>query len=113
MILFGCLSHVTSQIYIAIDIMLNPLIKNINHILKDSQQLLQELENFSFNYQLNLYSFDFESLYTKIDSLKAVNTISLFVHFKTNIHISIDLVAFTKFLTIIFTCNNFKYKNSY
>ena len=64
---------------------------------------------------MNLYSCDFESLYTKIDSLQAINTISLFVHFKTNIlskH-KIVLVAFTKFLTIIFTCHNFKNKNWY
>ena len=113
--IISCLSHVTSKICKAIEIMLNPFIKNVKHILKDSQQLLQELENFSYNGNMNLYSCDFESLYTKIDSLQAINTISLFVNFKTNILIKhkIDFQAFKTFLTIIFTCNNFKYKNFY
>jgi hypothetical protein len=46
--------------------MINPYIKSIKHILKDSQQLLQETNDLVFEDKLYLYSCDFESLYNNI-----------------------------------------------
>ena len=63
--------------------MLNPYIKNIKNILKDSQQLLLALDQFISSDNIELYSCDFEPLYTKIDSLHAIDTISMYVNFKT------------------------------
>lgn len=113
--IISCINHPTTKLCKAIDIMLNPYVKSIKHILKDSQQLLQETEKLVIKNEMYLYSCDFESLYTNIKPSHAIDAISNFLQTETNLLIlhKIDIVAVKVFLNLIFTCNIFSYKNSF
>ncbi|CAF1095433.1 unnamed protein product [Brachionus calyciflorus] len=50
-----------------VDLVIKPIVQNILHILKDSQQLLQQLENKYINNKPFIYCGDFESLYTNME----------------------------------------------
>ena len=78
--IISCMNHPTKKLCIAIDTMINPFIKSIKHILKDSQQLLQECENLISKEKLNLC--DFESLYTNIQPDHATEVIPQFFTFQ-------------------------------
>jgi hypothetical protein len=88
-------------------------VQSIKHILKDSQQLLQLLEDYVFNQKMFLYSFDFESLYTNIESEHAVLIISIHLQRFTNIfqEFKISIIGFQRILSIIFSCNVFSYSD--
>ena len=60
--IISSIDHPTSKLCAFFDMLINPYIKSIGHILKDSQQLLQEMDNKISQEKLYLYSCDFESL---------------------------------------------------
>jgi hypothetical protein len=113
--IINCKNHITSKLCRLIHIMINPLIQSIKHILRDSQQLLQELENVKFKDNQILYSCDFESLYTNIKPDHAIDIISIYLINKTNIlnQFNITITGFRVILNLIFSCNLFKFYNNY
>ena len=91
--------------------MINPYVQSIKHILKDSQQLLQTLENFESKKNMHLYTCDFESLYTNIKMEHAVTAITVHIQRQTNLlqQYQMSIIGFQKILELIFTCNIFKF----
>ncbi|CAF1038656.1 unnamed protein product [Brachionus calyciflorus] len=65
--IINCKNHITEKLCILVDLVIKPIVQNILHILKDSQQLLQQLENKYINKKPFIYSGDFESLYTNME----------------------------------------------
>ncbi len=65
--------------------MLNDHVQSIKHKLKDSQQLLQNLENLRTNENFNLYTGYFSSLYTSMRPDYAIDSISNYIYTETNI----------------------------
>ena len=107
----NCSNHLTRKLCILIHTIINPYVQSIKHILKDSQQLLQTLENFKSQKNMHLYTCDFESLYTNIKAEHAVTAISLHILRHTNLlqQYQMSIIGFRKILDLIFTCNIFKY----
>jgi len=54
--IISSVNHPTSKLCAFFDMMIKPYIKSIKHILKDSQQLLQETNHLVFEDKLYLYS---------------------------------------------------------
>lgn len=109
--IISSIDHPTSKLCKVIDIILNPFVKSIRHILKDSQQLLQETEFMRFKVKLHLYSCDFESLYSNIKPEHAIEVISNYIWSQTDLLklYKLDLLAFKTILKLIFKCNIFSY----
>lgn len=109
--IISSINHPTSKLCEAADIILNPFIQSIKHILRDSQQLLQETEEIRRIVKLFLYSCDFESLYTNIRPDLIVD----FLQYETDLlkRFKISARAVKTILKLIFTCNVFKFKNNF
>ncbi|CAF0778789.1 unnamed protein product [Brachionus calyciflorus] len=58
------------------NILLKPFVENVSHILKDSQQLLQDCEKLYIDKGPFIYSGDFESLYTNMEPNHCCNTLT-------------------------------------
>ena len=65
--IINCKNHLTEKLCILVDLVIKPIVQSILHILKDSQQLLQQLEKIYINKIPFIYSADFESLYTNME----------------------------------------------
>ena len=113
--IISCINHPTHKLCKYIDDLFKPFLNSIKHILRDSQQLLQEGLNFTHKNKLYLYSCDFESLYNNIKHDHAIELISNFLYFNTDIlsKNKLDLIAIRTFLLLIFTSNIFNYKDKY
>ena len=97
------------------DFLLQPHVKSIKTILRDSQQLLQEMENYKFNCnEVFLSSCDFESLYTNMKPNDTIDRISQYlsnnVSFNTD---NLDIIGFREILKLIFTKNIFSYNDKF
>ena len=105
-------NHVTSQLCKLIDLIIQPILRNTETYLKDSQHLLQKCNNLNVSCEkLYLYSMDFESLYTNIIKTDAVNLITDFVkNFLDSNYLT--TYAFYVILNLIFDYNVFTYKHS-
>ena len=113
--IISCTKHPTRKLCILIDLIINPFIQKISHILKDSQQLLQIGQELKSKLRLFLYSCDFESLYTNIKPQHAIELISNYLYYNTKIleQFNIDLIGFRTILELIFTCNIFSFRNDF
>jgi hypothetical protein len=94
--------------------MINPFIKTL-HILQDSQQLTQETNNIPFDSKnINLYSCDFESLYSNIKPDDAIPKICDFLYdtdiFRLN---KIEYIGFKEILKLIFKFSNLSFNNQH
>jgi hypothetical protein len=65
-------NHVTEKISMFFDNLLKPIITNTKSFIKDSQNLLQICNKINFNRKLELYSCDFNTLYTNIQLADAI-----------------------------------------
>jgi hypothetical protein len=109
--IINCIDHPTSRICLFVDLVLQQYINSCKIILKDSQQLIQQLEELSFNNdKLFLYSCDFESLYTNIKGSDAIYKICSFLN-NSNLFNNqfFDIIAFKTFLELIFNNAVFKF----
>jgi len=114
--IISCLNHPTSLICEAVHNMINPFIKTLKHILQDSQQLIQETNNIRFDSKnINLYSCDFESLYSNIKPDDAIPKICDFLYYETDIFRlnKIDYIGFKEILKLIFKFSNFSFNNQH
>ena len=113
--IISSVNHPTKKLCTAFDIMVNPFIQSITHILKDSQEMLQKLETLVSKDKLYLSSADFESLYNNIRPEHAISLMANFLHYRTNIlkTYEIDLIGCLNLLELIFTCNIFKYNDRF
>jgi hypothetical protein len=113
--IINCIAHPTEQLCKFIDLLLQPLVKSINTILKDSQHLLQDMNKVCFNNKQYLYSCDFESLYTNMGPAHTIDSITEYLVNYTEI-LSSNLVnkhGFRTILDMIFTNNIFKFNDMF
>ncbi len=114
--IISCINHPTSILCETIHNMINPFVKSVKHILKDSQQLIQETNNIHFTSdKVFLYSCDFESLYSNIKPADAIPKICNFLYYETDIlrKNKIDYIGIKEILEMIFKYSNFKYNDEH
>jgi hypothetical protein len=71
--IINCNQHPTSFLSKLIDIILQPLVKQSFSYIKDSQDVLLKTVDLVIPDDSEIYSCDFESLYTNIDVVKLIN----------------------------------------
>ena len=115
--IINCINHPTENLCKFVDTFLKPIVSELPTVLKDSQDLLQRINDLKINKSITkmyLYSCDFESLYTNIDPKDATNKICQYIkHYKLLKSKHIKLNAFKIILMLIFKNNVFKYESLY
>jgi predicted GIY-YIG superfamily endonuclease len=110
--IINCLDHPLVGLCLFIDLILQFFVKKTESYIKDSQNLLQILENLKIDSINNyhLYSADFSSLYTEIDSNDAIFEITQFLsnNFKSD---HIDNFGLNCILKLIFFNNVFTFNS--
>jgi hypothetical protein len=109
--IINCNMHPTSNIALLIDCILNPLVKQTESYIQDSQHLLQKVNKKYFPRNSKIYSCDFESLYTNIQLDKALDYVCDFVKDKMKFEHVKTIDGFRTLLEIIFNYNYFTYNN--
>lgn len=97
-----------------IELILQPFVQKTSSYLKDSQDLMIKTKNLVLpNTKVYLYSIDFESLYTNIDTEKLLSKITNFIspHLSNSIHITV--LGFYEILKLILENNIFAFKNEF
>ena len=77
--IINCIRHPTSNLSLFIDAILQPFVQKSESFIKDSQNLIQDLDKYEFPSESKLCSFDFESLYSNIDLNDALHVITDFM----------------------------------
>jgi hypothetical protein len=116
--IINCINHPTEKLCKFVDSFLKPIVSDLPTVLKDSQDLLQRINEFKLKNKnltkMYLYSCDFESLYTNIDPKDAANKISRFIKTKQLLKSKhLNVTALKAIITLIFKNNVFKYENLY
>ena len=106
--LVNCSNTTLSIISKFLDFTLKPFITEHFSYIKDSQNLIQLLDNYKCNTNTSLFSADFESLYTNIPLNEAIEIISDFISNKPNTEFS--GCGFKKLLELVLKNNFFYFK---
>ena len=77
--IINCIKHPTSNLSLFVDAVMQPWVQSSKSYIRDSQNLIQKLEKVTFEPDVKLCSFDFESLYSNIDLDHALIVISDFM----------------------------------
>ncbi len=109
------IGHPTEGLSQFIDLFLQPYVRNSESYIKDSQNLLQNCNGLQVCDGYHLYSCDFESLYTNINSEEAILLITDYFHKNKYIDklIDIDIIGFNEILKLILYNNIFSFFNYY
>ena len=108
----NCKEHPNSKICFVIDYILKQIVMKTETYLKDSQNLIQKINNLYFEEEPYLYSLDIVSLYTNINQLHAIDTITEFMsRYLDNFHI--DIIGFNVLLKIMFNSNVFMFDENF
>jgi len=110
--IINCRSHPTENLSWLVDTLLKPLIVLTESYIQDSQNLLQKTKDRIFEPNCEIYSCDFEGLYSNIDLENALNVIYDFMKDKIN-SIHLNYKAFYVFLKLIFENNYFIYDKKF
>jgi hypothetical protein len=106
--IINCSNHPTVFLCLLIDLILQTFVKKTSSFLLDSQNLIQKACNLVFPSDVDLYTCDFESLYTNIDLDKALNILTDFIskNFQSK---DITTLGFREILKLIFENNVFSF----
>lgn len=109
------IGHPTEGLSQFIDLFLQPFVRNSESYIKDSQNLLQNCNGLQVEDSYYLYSCDFESLYTNINSEEAILLITDYFHKNKELDKLSDLNinGFNKILKLILYNNIFSFINYY
>ena len=110
--IIASINHPTSKICLLMDLILQNFVKKSESYLKDSQNLIQKSKNIKLDKDTEIYSCDFESLYTNINSNDAINLIMDYLS-KNFVSYNIDNVGLFKILNLIFFNNVFEFNNRF
>ncbi len=111
--IINCRNHPTEKLSHFLDLFLQPFVKSTDSYLKDSQNLIQKCQDLTFKDNYFLYSCDFESLYTNINSQDAILSISDFFKDKMSpFIIDLDIIGLNKILSLILNNNIFSFLNN-
>jgi len=113
--IIASINHPTSRMSFVLDFIFKPLVEETEIVLKDSQNLLQDANEISFeeNENIHINTGDFESLYTNMDSSKTTEEICNFLTIKKFKNEHISIFGIMMFLKLIFECNVFKFNKDY
>ncbi|CAF1113579.1 unnamed protein product, partial [Brachionus calyciflorus] len=101
-------NSIISNLCLLIDLLLQPWVKKLNSFIKDSQNLIQDLNNNRFPVDSKIFSCDFESLYTNMGLVLALKIVTEFMQDKLESeHITIR--GFNEILKIVLFNNYFKF----
>ena len=108
----NCKDHPNSRICFVIDYILKQIVRKTETYLRDSQNLIQKINNLYFEKEPYLYSLDIVSLYTNINQSHAIDTITEFMsRYIDNFHINI--IGFNILLKIMFNSNVFTFDENF
>ena len=109
----NCRDHPTESLSKLIDLILQPFVKQTDSYVKDSQDVLLRTKDLFIDNESVLYSLDFESLYTNINTNKLLILISEFIspHLVNSKHI--NPYGFYEILKLILLNNIFQFDNRY
>ncbi len=110
--IINCIKHPTSNLSLFVDAVMQPWVQSSKSYIKDSQNLIQKLEKITFEPDVKLCSFDFESLYSNIDLGHALIVISDFMADKISSD-HFDPSSFYEILKLIFNNNIFCFNKQY
>ena len=103
--------HLTSYLCTLIDHIIRPFVMSCDSYIKDSQDLINKTQYLRLPSNVNLFSCDFDSLYTNIVHSDCVYLICDFLQDKfSNDHLNI--VAFKRFLLFVLDNNYFTFDNT-
>jgi hypothetical protein len=109
----NCKNHPTSNLALFLDIILREFVENSSSFIKDSQDLMIKCTQVMLPDKCNMYSCDFESLYTNIDSQKCINLIMDFLNTKNHYSIHYNSIALKTVLDLVLYNNIFTFNNEY
>jgi hypothetical protein len=108
----NCRNHPNSKISLILDLLLKPIVMRTETYIKDSQNLIQKLEDMTFEKKPFLYSLDIVSLYTSIRTEHAIQVITEFMSkYLDSFHLNI--VALYNLISIMCTTNVFKFEKDF
>ena len=108
----NCRNHPNSKISLILDLLLKPIVMRTETYIKDSQNLIQKLEDMTFEKKPFLYSLDIVSLYTSIRTEHATQVITEFMSkYLDSFHLNI--VALYNLISIMCTTNVFKFEEDF
>jgi hypothetical protein len=108
--LINCSNSITSIISKSIDFFLKQLVSKHSICLRDSQQLIQILNNLTIDSNNYIFSADFESLYTNIPLDEAIEIITSFI--SKNSYFHFDTYGFNTLLKLVLKNNYFFFKTN-
>ncbi len=112
--IINSIGHPTEGLSKFIDLFLQPYIQNSESYIKDSQNVLQNCEKLKVKENYFLYSCDFESLYTNINTEEAIRLISKYFETRMSPYImDLDINGLNGILKLILYNNIFYFINSY
>jgi hypothetical protein len=109
----NCKNHPTSTLTLFLDIILREYVQNIPSYIKDSQDLMNKCANVQLPNNCHIYSCDFESLYTNIDSKKCLLLILEFLNKNNHKSNHYNLNAIKIILELILYNNIFKFNDEF
>ena len=110
--IISSINHPTKDLCFFVDNVFKSFVSKSETVLKDSQNLLQNTNNIVCNEKTELFSMDFVSLYTNINSKHAIDTLMDFLN-KNFKSFHIDNYGFSKILKLIFYNNVFEFEKKF
>ena len=106
-------NHPTSSLCALIDKLLKPFVVTSASYLKDSQHLMQEVENKRFPLDSTLISGDFEALYTNLEHDLVLDYISNFMKDRLSDFKDLKIEGFKAILEMILKYNYFTFRDKF
>ena len=107
--IINSIKHPSSNLSQFVDYILQPFVQSSGTFIKDSQHLIQDLENLELGEEeVKLCSFDFESLYSNINLEDALIVITDFMKDKIS-NIDFTVIGFHHILKLVFNNNVFSF----
>ncbi len=107
------INHPTEVMSFVIDRILKVYVNNSHTVLRDSQNLIQNTEDLNCGVDTELYTMDFASLYTNMNSKHTIETIMDFLTEEKFKCTEIDSYGLFKFLEMIFYKNIFTFNGQF
>ena len=106
----NCINSATSRIAELIDFLLQPLVKQTNTYIKDTQYLINDLNKLKIDKKYNIFTADVSDLYMNIELARLLDVITFLMKDKLEDNRFIDIIAFHALLSLLLN-NNFIFHN--
>ena len=101
----NCINSATSRIAELIDFLLQPLVKQTNTYIKDTQYLINDLNKLKIDKNYNIFTADVSDLYMEIELSRLLEVISFLMKDKLEDNRFIDIIAFHALLSLLLNNN--------